>query len=114
MSDYNVVIKQQSKIFLAGPPLVKMATGEESDDETLGGAHMHAEISGLGEYLAEDEPDALRYCREIMSHLNWRKAGPEPTLSPEPPKLDPGGAAGHHRPGSSPAPSRSATSSGGS
>ena len=49
MSDYNVVIKQQSKIFLAGPPLVKMATGEDSDDETLGGAQMHAEISGLGE-----------------------------------------------------------------
>ncbi len=58
MSDYNIVIKQQSKIFLAGPPLVKMATGEESDDETLGGAQMHAEISGLGEYLAEDERDA--------------------------------------------------------
>jgi acetyl-CoA carboxylase carboxyltransferase component len=89
MSDYNVVIKEQSKIFLAGPPLVKMATGEESDDETLGGAQMHADISGLGEYLAEDEPDALRYCREIVSHLNWRKPGPPPTLNPEPPLLDP-------------------------
>ncbi|MCP5069229.1 MAG: acyl-CoA carboxylase subunit beta, partial [bacterium] len=89
MSDYNVVIKQQSKIFLAGPPLVKMATGEESDDETLGGAKMHAEISGLGEYLAEDEPDALRYCREIISHLNWHKPGPEPSLRADPPVLDP-------------------------
>jgi acetyl-CoA carboxylase carboxyltransferase component len=89
MSDYNVVIKKQSKIFLAGPPLVKMATGEESDDETLGGAQMHAEISGLGEYLAEDEPDALRLCREIVSHLNWRKPGPEPSLRPDPPVLDP-------------------------
>ncbi|MGH0033053.1 MAG: acyl-CoA carboxylase subunit beta [Myxococcota bacterium] len=89
MSDYNIVIKKQSKIFLAGPPLVKMATGEESDDETLGGAQMHAEISGLGEYLAEDEPDALRLCREVMSHLNWRKPGPPPSLAADPPLLDP-------------------------
>jgi acetyl-CoA carboxylase carboxyltransferase component len=89
MSDYNIVIKQQSKIFLAGPPLVKMATGEDSDDETLGGAQMHAEISGLGEYLAEDERDALRLCREVMSHLNWQKKGrpPEPVF--EEPVLDP-------------------------
>jgi len=89
MSDYNIVIKKQSKIFLAGPPLVKMATGEESDDETLGGAQMHAEISGLGEYLAEDEPDALRLCREVMSHLNWRKPGPPPSLAADEPILDP-------------------------
>jgi acetyl-CoA carboxylase carboxyltransferase component len=89
MSDYNVVIREQSKIFLAGPPLVKMATGEESDDETLGGAQMHAEVSGLGEYLAEDERDALRLCREVVSHLNWRKLGPPPSLRPDPPVLDP-------------------------
>ena len=89
MSDYNIVIKEQSKIFLAGPPLVKMATGEESDDETLGGAKMHAEISGLGEYLAEDERDALRLCREVVSHLNWRKAGPPPSLRADEPVLDP-------------------------
>jgi len=89
MSDYNVVIKEQSKIFLAGPPLVKMAIGEDSDDETLGGAQMHADVSGLGEYLAEDEPDALRMCREIVSHLNRRKPGPEPTLRADPPVLDP-------------------------
>ena len=89
MSDYNVVIKKQSKIFLAGPPLVKMATGEDSDDETLGGAQMHADVSGLGEYLAEDDTDALRLCREIVSHLNWRKAGPAPSLRPDPPVLDP-------------------------
>jgi len=89
MSDYNVVIKQQSKIFLAGPPLVKMATGEDSDDESLGGAQMHADVSGLGEYLAEDEPDALRMCREIVSHLNWRKPGPPPALRDDPPVLDP-------------------------
>ncbi len=89
MSDYNVVVKKQSKIFLAGPPLVKMATGEDSDDESLGGAQMHAEISGLGEYLAEDEPDALRLCREVISHLNWRKPGPGPSLRADPPELDP-------------------------
>ncbi len=89
LSDYNIVVKEQSKIFLAGPPLVKMATGEESDDETLGGARMHAEVSGLGDYFAEDEMDAIRMCREVVSHLNWRKAGPEPTLVPEPPAHDP-------------------------
>jgi len=89
MSDYNIVIREQSKIFLAGPPLVKMATGEESDDETLGGAQMHAEVSGLGEYLAEDERDALRLCREVVSHLNWRKPGPGPSLRADEPALDP-------------------------
>lgn len=89
MSDYNVVIKEQSKIFLAGPPLVKMATGEESDDESLGGAQMHAEVSGLGDYFAEDESDALRLCREIMSHLNWSKPGPEPTMQADEPIYDP-------------------------
>lgn len=88
LSDYNIVVRQQSKIFLAGPPLVKMATGEESDDETLGGAQLHAEVSGLGDYLAEDEMDAVRLCREVISHLNWRKAGPGPSFDPEPPVHD--------------------------
>lgn len=89
LSDYNIVVKEQSKIFLAGPPLVKMATGEESDDETLGGAQMHAEVSGLGDYFAEDEMDAIRLCREVVSHLNWRKPGPEPSMSPDEPTHDP-------------------------
>ena len=88
MSDYNIVIRNQSKIFLAGPPLVKMATGEESDDETLGGAQMHAEVSGLAEYLAEDERDACRLCREVISQLNWRKDGPPPSLRADAPQLD--------------------------
>ena len=88
MSDYNIVIRNQSKIFLAGPPLVKMATGEESDDETLGGAQMHAEVSGLAEYLAEDEREAGRLCRQVISQLNWRKAGPPPSLRADPPQLD--------------------------
>ena len=88
LSDYNIVVKNQSKVFLAGPPLVKMATGEESDDETLGGAQMHAEVSGLGDYFAEDEMDALRLCREVVSHLNWRKPGPGPVSPVEPPRHD--------------------------
>jgi acetyl-CoA carboxylase carboxyltransferase component len=89
LSDYNIVVKEQSKIFLAGPPLVKMATGEESDDETLGGANLHAEVSGLGEYFAEDEMDAVRLCREVISHLDWKKAGPEPTYVADEPAHDP-------------------------
>ena len=76
MSDYNIFIKDQAKVFLAGPPLVKMATGEVSDDETLGGAKMHSEVSGLSDYLAEDEMDALRLCRNVVSHLHWVKEGP--------------------------------------
>ena len=74
LSDYNIFIRDRSKVFLAGPPLVKMATGEQSDEETLGGAEMHATTSGLADYLAEDEWDAIRQCREVISHLNWRKA----------------------------------------
>ncbi len=88
LSDYTIVVKEQSKIFLAGPPLVKMATGEESDDETLGGAGLHAQVSGLGDYFADDEMDALRMCREVISHLNWRKAGPEPSLPADEPLYD--------------------------
>ena len=89
MSDYNIFVKDQAKVFLAGPPLVKMATGEESDDETLGGAKMHSEVSGLSDYLAEDEMDAIRLCRNVVSHLHWEKEGMEPTLLGDEPTLDP-------------------------
>lgn len=89
MSDYVVMVKEQSKVFLAGPPLVKMATGEESDDETLGGADMHARTSGLADYYAVDEVDALRLGRQIVSRLNWRKLGPPPSATAPPPVHDP-------------------------
>jgi acetyl-CoA carboxylase carboxyltransferase component len=89
MSDYNIFIKKQSLVFLGGPPLVKMATGEDADAESLGGAEMHCTISGLGDYLAEDELDGIRICREVVAHLNWRKEGPGPTLPAEEPLHDP-------------------------
>jgi acetyl-CoA carboxylase carboxyltransferase component len=75
-------------VFLAGPPLVKMATGEESDDESLGGAEMHARTSGLADHMAVDELDALRIGRSIVSRLNWRKAGPAPAREVLPPRFD--------------------------
>jgi acetyl-CoA carboxylase carboxyltransferase component len=84
MSDHVVMIKERSKVFLAGPPLVKMATGEESDDESLGGAEMHARTSGLADYYAIDEPDAIRIGRRIVGRLNWRKHGPTPGPVTEP------------------------------
>ena len=78
MSDYNIFIKNQSKVFLGGVALTKMATGEDANEEDLGGADMHTTVSGLGDYLARDEMDGIRMCREVMRHLNWRKLGPEP------------------------------------
>jgi acyl-CoA carboxylase subunit beta len=78
MSDYVVMVEGRAKVFLGGPPLVKMATGEESDDESLGGAGMHARRSGLADYLAADEHDALRIGRAIVARLNWRKLGGGP------------------------------------
>ncbi|MBO3738691.1 acyl-CoA carboxylase subunit beta [Actinoplanes sp. NEAU-H7] len=88
MSDYTVMVKGGAKVFLGGPPLVKMATGEESDDESLGGAEMHARTSGLADYLAVDERDALRIGRSIVRRLNWRKAGPNPRTTYAEPLLD--------------------------
>lgn len=84
MSDHVVMIKDRSKVFLAGPPLVKMATGEESDDESLGGAEMHARTSGLADHFAVDERDAIRIGRRIVARLNWVKQGPRPRTVIEP------------------------------
>jgi acetyl-CoA carboxylase carboxyltransferase component len=78
MSDHVVMIEKRSKVFLAGPPLVKAATGEESDDESLGGASMHARTSGLADYYALDEQDAIRIGRGIVARLGWRKASARP------------------------------------
>ena len=68
MSDYVIMVRNQAQVFLGGPPLVKMATGEVVDEESLGGAEMHSRISGLSDYLAEDELDGLRLARDIVSH----------------------------------------------
>ncbi len=89
MSDYTVFVRGRSRVFLGGPPLVKMATDEEADEEELGGAEMHARVSGLADYLAEDERHALGIARGIVRHLGWRKLGPGRSEPDEPPELDP-------------------------
>ena len=89
MSDYVVMVKGGAQVFLGGPPLVKMATNEDADEETLGGAEMHSRISGLSDYLAQDERDAIRLGRDIVAHLNWRKLGQAQMHAPEDPRYDP-------------------------
>lgn len=87
MSDHVVMVADRSKVFLGGPPLVRMATGEEADDESLGGADMHARVSGLADHYAVDEHDALRQARRIVARLNHRKPQPDPVDAP-PPRYD--------------------------
>ena len=73
LSDYVVLVKGRSSIYLAGPPLVKAAIGEDATDEELGGAEMHASVTGLGEYLADNDAHAIALTRELMDKLNWDK-----------------------------------------
>jgi acetyl-CoA carboxylase carboxyltransferase component len=89
MCDYAVLVDGQAKVFLGGPPLVRMATGEVSDDESLGGAAMHSRTSGLSDYFATDELDAIRIGRSILARINWRKLGPPPSGTADPPAYDP-------------------------
>lgn len=88
-SDYVVMVDQHAKVFLGGTPLVKMATGEDADEQELGGAAMHSQVSGVSDYLAVDEMDALRLGRQIVAGLHHRKLGLAPTGSGAPPLYDP-------------------------
>ena len=71
LSDYVVVVRDKARLFLAGPPLLKAATGEVASEEELGGAQMHAQVAGTAEYLAENDADGVRLAREILSLLPW-------------------------------------------
>jgi acyl-CoA carboxylase subunit beta len=89
LSDHTVFIRGRSQVALGGAPLVKMATGEDADEEELGGAEMHARTSGLADHLADDEFDAIRTARRIVANLGWRKLGPGATEPADPPVHDP-------------------------
>ncbi len=79
LSDYVIMVRGRAKAFLAGPPLLRAATGEIATDEELGGAEMHATVSGLAEYLAEDDADAVRIAREVVGRLGFaREASGKP------------------------------------
>jgi geranyl-CoA carboxylase beta subunit len=80
LSDYVILVRDHSSIYLAGPPLVKAAIGEDTTDEALGGAQMHAEVTGLGEYLCEDDAHALALCRELVDKLQWDSVAPSSTV----------------------------------
>src|SRR5260370_9828099 len=107
MSDYVVLIEQRSQVFLARPPLGKMRTGEDADAEATGGGCMHARQSGLADYLAADEHDALRIGRSIVARLNWRNADGRSmpaAWSPGGSQPGPGGQGGPGGPAWPPAP----------
>jgi geranyl-CoA carboxylase beta subunit len=92
LSDYVVLVRKRSSIFLAGPPLVKAAIGEETTEEELGGAETHAKITGLGEYLCESDAEAIALTRELVDKLRWEAQGPQ--AADRPPRLDPSGLLG--------------------
>lgn len=86
LSDYVIVVRGRSKIFLAGPPLVKAALGEDADEEALGGAEMHTRVAGTAEYLAESDGDAISVARELFSKIRWddtRAPAPAPVRAPQ-------------------------------
>jgi geranyl-CoA carboxylase beta subunit len=73
LSDYVIMIRKQSTVYLAGPPLLKAATGEIATDEEIGGAEMHAEMAGTADYLAENDADGVRIARDVATKLGWNK-----------------------------------------
>ncbi|WP_439100772.1 acyl-CoA carboxylase subunit beta [Congregibacter sp.] len=81
LSDYVVGVKDNGKAYLAGPALLKAATGEVADDAQLGGAAMHSQVTGLVEYLAEDDAHGVQLCREVLARINWNKRCPSPPAS---------------------------------
>jgi geranyl-CoA carboxylase beta subunit len=80
MSDYVIMVRGRAKAFLAGPPLLKAATGEIAGDEELGGAEMHTRVSGVAEYLAENDADGLRIARDVLARLPWNQQQPAPPV----------------------------------
>jgi geranyl-CoA carboxylase beta subunit len=89
LSDYIVMIRNRSRAFLAGPPLLLAATGEVATEEELGGAEMHTGISGLGDYLAEDDRDAVRIARDLIGKLDWDRTVAPAAGRAQPPRYDP-------------------------
>jgi acetyl-CoA carboxylase carboxyltransferase component len=89
LSDHTIMVRERARVFLGGPPLVRMATGEQATDEELGGAEMHARTSGLADQLAADEHDCIRLGRQAVADLGWRKLGPGPTRPADEPVHDP-------------------------
>lgn len=80
LSDVVIMVRERARAFLAGPPLLKAATGEIATDEELGGAEMHCAVSGLGDYLAEDDRHAIAIAREVMEKINWNGSDRNATL----------------------------------
>jgi len=81
LADHVILVRGRSKVFLAGPPLLKAATGEIAGDEELGGAEMHSAVSGLGDYLAENDADAIRIAREVVASWAWDRVPPPPSAA---------------------------------
>jgi len=95
LSDYVIMVKKRAKVFLAGPPLLRAATGEVATDEELGGAEMHSFVSGVSDYLAEDDADGIRIAREVVAKLEWNHSLPaQPRKSVREPRHDPDELAG--------------------